>query len=190
MSTAQITVPLNVPDVKVLRTELTPQGELILTVESTLSSARCHVCGREIRKTHGHDDWVIVRHLPVWGQPVCLRYRLKRFQCRACAGHPTTTQSVAWHELNSPHTIAYDRHLLLQLVNSTVEDVSLKERLPYAVVLGVIERRIATPVDWTRYTEMGVLGLDEIALKKGHLATDGYGDVFQSKGKCRCPVGS
>jgi transposase len=56
----------------------------------------------------------------------------------------------------------------LQLVNTTVEDVSLKERLPYDVVLGVIERRIATQVDWARYTELGVLGLDEIALKKGH----------------------
>jgi hypothetical protein len=50
------------------------------------------------------------------------------------------------------------------------------------VVLGVIEWCIATPVDWTRYTELGVLGLDEMALKKGHLATNGYGNVFQSKG--------
>jgi transposase len=56
----------------------------------------------------------------------------------------------------------------LQLVNTTVEDVSLKEHLPYDVVLGVIERRIAAQVDWTRYSELGILGLDEIALKKGH----------------------
>jgi transposase len=34
--------------------------------------------------------------------------------------------------------------------------------------LGVLERQIATAVDWTRYTGLGVLGLDEIALKKGH----------------------
>lgn len=34
------------------------------------------------------------------------------------------------------------------------------------VVLGVIERRIATQVDWARYTDVGVPGLDEIALKK------------------------
>ena len=36
------------------------------------------------------------------------------------------------------------------------------------MVVGVIERCLATQVDWTRYTELGVLGLDEIALKKGH----------------------
>jgi len=168
MSTAQITVPLDIPDVKVLRTEFIPQGELILTVESTLSSARCHHCGREIRKPHGHDDWVIVQHLPVWGWSVYLRYRPKRFRCLDCAGHPTTTQAVAWHASNSPHTMAYDRHLLLQLVNSTVEDVSLKEGVAYDAVLGALERRVASRVDWSQFAVLGVLGLDEIALKKGH----------------------
>lgn len=72
-----------------------------------------------------------------------------------------------WHESNSPHTVAYDDHLLLQLVNATLEDVALKERLSYDRVLGVLERRISAQVDWSQYTELGVLGLDEIALKKG-----------------------
>jgi len=46
--------------------------------------------------------------------------------------------------------------------------VSIKEQLAYDAVLGVIERRVENRVDWTRYTHLGVLGLDEIALKKGH----------------------
>jgi transposase len=54
---------------------------------------------------------------------------------------------LAWHDANSPHSFVYDNHSLLQLVNSTVEDVS---------------------VDWTSMAEIEVLGLDEIALKKGH----------------------
>ena len=168
MSTAQITIPFDIPDIKVLQAKITERGEFIITVESTLSSAHCHQCGREIRKSHGHDDWVTVRHLPILGRPVYIRYRPRRYQCKGCAGHPTTTQQVAWHESNSPQTTAYDTHLLLQLVNSTVEDVSLKEQLAYDAVLGVIERRVENRVDWTRYTHLGVLGLDEIALKKGH----------------------
>jgi len=168
MSTAQITIPLDIPDIKVLQAKITERGEFIITVESTLSSAHCHQCGREIRKSHGHDDWVTVRHLPILGRPVYIRYRPRRYQCKDCEGHPTTTQQVAWHESNSPQTAAYDTHLLLQLVNSTVEDVSIKEQLAYDAVLGVIERRIENRVDWTRYTHVGVLGLDEIALKKGH----------------------
>jgi transposase len=168
MSTAQITVPLDIPDVRVLQTQITEQGEFIITLESTVSSAHCRKCGREIRKFHGWDEWVTVRHLSILGRPVYLRYRPKRYRCEDCPDHPTTTQQLTWHAANSPQTTAYDTHLLLQLVNTTVEDVSLKERLPYDVVLGVIERRIATQVDWARYTELGVLGLDEIALKKGH----------------------
>lgn len=168
MATTQITIPLDIPDVKVLQTQLSEHGDFIITVESTLSSTRCHRCGRELRKSHGHDEWVTVRHLPILGRPVYLRYRPKRYRCLACEGHPTTTQRLSWHEPNSPQTTAYDTHVLLQLVNATVDDVSIKERLAYDVVLGVMERRIAAQVDWTRYTELGVLGLDEIALKKGH----------------------
>src|SRR3972149_4443380 len=154
MSTAQITIPLDIPDVRVLQTQLTAHGEFIITVESTLLSARCHRCGRMIRKSHGYDDWVTVQHLPILGRPVYLRYRPKRYRCDDCDGHPTTTQQLTWHEPNSSQTTAYDTHLLLQLVNATVEDVSLKEQLAYDAVLGVIERRIENRVDWTLYTDM------------------------------------
>jgi transposase len=168
MSTAQIMISLDIPDVRIVQTQLTAQGEYVITVESTLTSAVCHRCGRMIRKSYGTDDWVSVQHLPILGRPVYLRYRPKRYRCDTCEGRPTTTQQLTWHTPNSPQTNAYDTHLLLQLVNATIEDVRLKERLPYDVVLGVIERRIDQQVDWTRYTELGVLGLDEIALKKGH----------------------
>jgi len=168
MSTAQITIPLDIPDVRVLQTQLTAQGEFIITLESTLTSAVCHRCGQLIRKSYGSDDWVTVQHLPILGWPVYLRYRPKRYRCDSCEGHPTTTQQLTWHTPNSPQTNAFETHLLLQLVNATIEDVSLKACLPYDIVLGVLERRIAQQVDWTRYTELGVLGLDEIALKKGH----------------------
>lgn len=168
MSPAQITIPLDIPDVRVLHTELTAPGAFLITVESTLASTRCHQCGREIRKFHGYDAWVTVRHLAILGRPVYLRYRPKRYRCDDCDGHPTTTQELAWHQPNSPQTTAYDTHLLLQLVNTTIEDVSLKEGLPYDVVLGALERQIKAAVDWTRYTALDVVGLDEIALKKGH----------------------
>ena len=168
MSTTQITISLDIPDVRILQTQLTAQGEYVITVESTLTSAVCHRCGRMIRRSYGTDDWVIVQHLPILGRPVYLRYRPKRYRCDTCEGRPTTTQQLTWHTPNSPQTNAFDTHLLVQLVNATIEDVRLKERLPYDVVLGVIERRIDQQVDWTRYTALGVLGLDEIALKKGH----------------------
>jgi transposase len=168
MARAQVTVPLDIPDVRVLKTEINKVGELIITIESTKEGTTCRQCGREVRKRHGYDEWTIIRHLPVFGRPSYLRYRPRRYQCLECEGHPTTTQRLDWRESNSPHSMAYDDHLLLQLVNSTVEDVSIKEGVAYDCVLGVLERRISTSVDWGQYTALGVVGLDEIALKKGH----------------------
>ena len=35
-------------------------------------------------------------------------------------------------------------------------------------MLGALERWISAEVDWSAYASLGTLGLDEIALKKGH----------------------
>jgi transposase len=167
MAKAQVTVPLDIPDVRVLKTEMNKEGELVITIESTKAGATCRVCGRWISKSHGHADWVTVRHLPVFGRPTYLRYRPKRYQCPECADHPTTVQQLEWHDPYSRCTFVYEEHLLLQLVGSTVSDVSVKERIAYDVVLGVLERRIEAEVDWSKLTGLEVMGLDEIALKKG-----------------------
>ena len=167
MSKAQITIPLDIPDVRVLQTALGERGELIITIESTKDGTRCRKCGRWIRKLHGHDEWVTIRHLPAFGRPSYVRYRPKRYQCQECEGQPTTRQEVEWHDAHSPQSFAYDNHVLLQLVHSTVEDVSLKEGLAYEKVAGVVARRIDSRVDWTQIGNLETLGLDEIALRKG-----------------------
>lgn len=166
MAKAQVTVPLDIPDVKVLKTELTKEGALLITVESIKKGTRCRICDRWIEKSHGQDNWVTIRHLPVFGRPSYLRYRPKRYECDECKA--TTTQRLDWQESNSPNSMAFDDRVLLQLVNSTIEDVSVKEQMTYDQVLGVLERRVSVAVDWQQYTTLGVLGLDEIARRKGH----------------------
>ena len=168
MKRAQITVPLDIADVRVLSTEINKVGDMIITIESTKEGTRCRRCGREIHKRHGYEEWTMIRHLPVFGRPSYLRYRPRRYQCMECEDHPTTTERLDWREGNSPQSKVYDDHLLVQLVNSTVEDVSIKEGVGYDCVLGVLERRIDARVEWGQYTALGVIGLDEIALKKGH----------------------
>lgn len=168
MTKAEITIPLGIPDVRILQTSTGERGEIIITIESTKAGTRCRKCGKWITKQHGRDEWVTIRHLPVFGRPTYLRYRPTRYQCQDCAGHPTTTQGLEWHDANSPHSFVYDDHILLQLVNSTIEDASIKEGLSYDSVAGALERRIAASVDWTVIAEIEILGLDEIALKKGH----------------------
>ena len=173
MTKAQITIPLDIPDVRVLQTSLSERGEIIIplagiiTLESTKAGTRCRQCGKWITKLHGRDEWVRIRHLPAFGRLTYLRYRPHRYPCQDCEGHPTTTQGLEWHDGNSPQSFAYDNPILLQWVNSTVEDVSIKEGLSYASVAGTLERRIESSVDWSILAEIEILGLDEIALRKG-----------------------
>ena len=167
MVKVQISLPLDIDDVEVLKVEV--EGKTIhIQIESTRKDARCERCGRKITTFHGYGDWVTVQHLPSFGQKVFIHYRPKRYECPYCDNHPTTRQQLSWHMPNSPHTKAYDEYLLRCLVNSTVQDVSTKERLGYDAVEGVLERCIARQVDWTRYPRLGVLGLDEITRLKGH----------------------
>jgi transposase len=49
-----------------------------------------------------------------------------------------------------------------------VADVSIKEGLGYEAVQGVIDRRIREQVDWSEFQDIAQMGIDEIAIKKGH----------------------
>ena len=74
MARAQITIPLDIPNVKVLDTVITAQGEIVITVESLQVQTCCRKCGQLISKYHGQDDWVMVRHLDILDRPTYLRY--------------------------------------------------------------------------------------------------------------------
>lgn len=73
MAKAQVTIPLDIPEVRVLKSEMNKAGELIITVESTKETTVCRRCGRVIAKFHGYDKWVELRYLPVFGHPTYLR---------------------------------------------------------------------------------------------------------------------
>jgi transposase len=163
-----ISIPLDIPDVRVLQTEITKDGELILTVESTVTNTTCRRCGRTITERHGLDEPRLLRHLPILGRVVYLRIRPKRFRCPWCDDHPTTTQQLDWYDPNALHTKAYERHLIVQLVNSTLTDVEAKEDVTYDALLGILDRWIAASVDWDALEPFATIGIDEIALLKGH----------------------
>jgi transposase len=170
---ATITIPLDLPDVRVLDTEINDKGEIIITVESTLEGATCQHCGEEINAFHQHGEWITIRHLSILGRPTYIRLRPKRYNCVRCARRKgkkkvTTTQQLSWHQAESPYSRPYEEHVLLQLVNSTIEDVRVKEGLGYDAVEGIVARNISTKVDWGQLESLEVLGIDEIALKKGH----------------------
>lgn len=163
-----ISIPLDIADVRVVKTEITKAGEFVLTVESTLASTTCRTCGRTITDQHGTDKPRQLRHLSILGRPVYLRIQPKRFRCPFCDDHPTTTQQLDFYDPHALHTKAYEAYLMLHRVNSTVQDVMLKEDVSYDAVLGILDRWIAKSVDWASVEAFDTLGIDEIALRKGH----------------------
>lgn len=65
-------------------------------------------------------------------------------------------------------TTAFEQQILLELINSTLEDVSRKHAIGVAALQGILDRRRTCDVDWRAIERVDVIGIDEIALKKGH----------------------
>ena len=167
-SPAKISLPLDIPQVDVLATKQTRDGKFLITVESRRETTKCGVCQQEITCNYGHGQAVRLRHLPILGQETYIIIRPRRAQCATCEYNPTTTQTLKWYEQRSPHTKAYDRYLMKQLIGSTVADVSLKENLGYDAVLGALERQVDDEIDWDKVENLNTIGIDEVAQKKGH----------------------
>jgi len=161
-------IPLDISDIDINKVKITKKGYIIITVVSTVEGTRCHKCGREIIKPYGHGKTIKLRHLSILGMKTYIHIRPARYQCTHCAGKPVTTQTLNWYNPRTPHTKAYEDHIMLEMVNSTVEDVSIKEDLGYKAVMGIIYRHIDTEVSWDKIESLDTLGLDEISLKKGH----------------------
>ena len=164
---AKISFPLDIPQVDVVATKQTRDGKFIITVESRRETTACGVCKQEINCNYGRGQAVQLRHLPILGQETTIVIRPKRAQCPTCLHNPTTTQILKWYDQRSPHTKAYDQYLMKLLIGSTVADVSLKENLGYDAVLGALERQVDDEVNWNEIQNLGTIGIDEVAHKKG-----------------------
>lgn len=182
---AELKIPLDIPKVEVLDTEITNNGRLIISVESQVETISCGICHQPISCNYGHGDPIELRHLSVLGLETYLRIRPRRGQCQSCLHEPTTTQVLDWYQQRSPHTRAYDAYLLKQLVNSTIEDVSLRENLGYDAIIGALNRQVDKEINWAEVEDLCTVGIDEIALKKGRKNYAAIVTGRQTNGKIR-----
>jgi transposase len=161
-------VLLDIPHVEVDEVEIDREGNYRVTIHSTEHGTYCHKCGNFIDHFYGYGEFITLRHLSLLGRQVELRLRPPRYQCQHCDGQPTTTQRATWYDPRSGCTKAFEQHVLLACINSTVADVSVKEGIGYEAVRGIIDRYVAKEVDWQTIKNLSVVGIDEISLKKGH----------------------
>ncbi len=102
------------------------------------------------------------------GKETYIEVTPRRGRCDHCDDNPTTTETSDWYEPNSKMTKPFEQHLLFELVNSTVADVSRKEKIDYHAVDNLINFYIEAEIDFLKIKALGVLGLDEISMKKGY----------------------
>jgi transposase len=137
--TTMIPIALDIEGLEIEEVKINREGQYEIYVKSTKEGCTCHVCGKHVEKYHGKEGQKRIRHLPILGRETYLIVRLPRFQCVDSHGKPTTTQQVTWHERASPNTIPFEKHILLGLMGSTVEDVSQRERIGYEAVMGIVK---------------------------------------------------
>jgi transposase len=159
---------LGLAEIAIDRVDITDADVLEFHVHSSRDGAQCRRCGRRITESHGHGQERRLRHLPIFGYRTEIVIRPKRYHCPDCHDHPTTTQRLDWHDPRSAFTRAFEQSLLRALINSTLEDVAHKDAVTPEQLEGILDRYIPSEIDWTALPALPVLGLDEIALTKGH----------------------
>ena len=159
---------IDLPAITVIDVTRNAKGHVFITVETTEKYVACRVCGKHLTKRHGYDKERQLRHLPIFGNQTYIIYKARRYICEDCDNNPTTTATPIWHKPDSQFTIDYENNAPMQLVNSTIADVAIKDELTHSQVLGMLNRYIESAVNWNRVHTIDVLGIDEIALKKGH----------------------
>ena len=159
---------LGIPDVAIEKTGMNSNDEFIIYVKSTKKGTNCHCCGKHTDIQYGFDREQKIRHLSIFGKPSYIVIKQPRYKCQKCDNKPITTQQQSWRTRNCPNTIPFEKHILLSLINSTIEDVSAKESIGYGAIEGILERHINSEVDWEEIKSLNVIGVDEISMRKGH----------------------
>lgn len=145
-------IPLDIPDVTIENVTTNRLGHIEITVKSTVEGTPCHRCGTMTTQVYGEDREITLRHLPILGRKTFIRLCPKRYQCLHGHGNPTTTQILSWYTPRSSFTHAYEKQILLSVVNSTVQDISIKEDIGYEAIMGIIDRYIERDINWEDVT--------------------------------------
>ena len=125
---ALFTALLNLQDITVTEICNSPHGRKItLVVKSIRENVDCRLCGKPTGG-HGLGRTLRLRHLPILGKETYIEITPRRGRCGNCHEGPTTTEKLDWYEPNSKMTKPFEQHLLFELINSTVADVSRKEK--------------------------------------------------------------
>lgn len=163
-----INLPLDITSLEIIKQSTDKNGNIILEVVSKNKHSTCHKCGKPATKRNGLAPTRLIRHLSILDTPVYLQITPIRYACDNCDDNTTTTEQYDWCNRNSSTTKGLDDYIMRCLINSTIEDVVKKEHMGRKVIQFILDRQVQTQVDWSCIKSLGTIGIDEIAIKKGH----------------------
>jgi len=147
---------------------LISKRRIVITVTSAQTQTDCHKCGKPATKCYGYSSPIKIRHTSIFDTQALLKIRPVHYQCEHCDDHPTTTEKYDWCAKGGKVTKGLEDYLMRCVINSTVEDVSKKERIGYRVLVSIMKSRIDKSVDWEQYSNIHTIGINEISNCKGH----------------------
>jgi len=162
------TLPLGIDSLEITSQTVDTSGNIIFNVVSKKTCAVCRKCGKPATKRHGFGEVITVRHLPILDRPVYLRIQVVRYECTFCDDRTITSEQYDWMERKSKTTKGLDAYINRHLIHSTIEDVGRNEKITSELIESALHRGVKTSVDWSHYTDLETIGIDEIALRKGH----------------------
>lgn len=160
-------IDIKLSDIKIKKMSVDKNGDYHIYVSCDAKSAKCHKCKRVITKSHGQCKETIIEDLPIMDNQVFLHVKWPRFICTDCDENVTTSFRPDWLNETGILTKRYENYMLKNLINSTMKDVAEKFSTTEEVIEGVVNRNITTSIDW-RKISISRMGVDEIALRKGH----------------------
>ncbi len=92
----QISLPLDIAEVEVIRANLNEAGDYTISIESTKPFIICQHCKRKLIKFHGYGRPIELRHLSILGYRTYIQYQPNQAKCVDC-DNKLTTQSVDWY---------------------------------------------------------------------------------------------
>jgi len=114
---------------------------ITFVVKSIRETILCRECGKPTR-SHGLGRPLHLRHLSLLGKETYVEITPRRGRCDHCDGGPTTTEKLDWYKPNSKMTKSFEQHLLFELVNSTVANISRKEKVDYHAVDDLMRNKL------------------------------------------------
>lgn len=165
MALRELADVLDIPSVRVTGYRKEPD-RMEINVELELNSADCPECG--VRSTRRHSQKSIpIRDLPCFGRQVYLLLPRRRFKCNHC-GKPFT-ERLTFVDFGTSFTKRYEQYVYDQCKERSLTAVEEQELISDTVIAKIYASYASAQVQPRgRPRAIRVLGIDEIARRKGH----------------------